>query len=88
MVFDHVEDAAVNGLGAQGTKKAESVLRFIETKDVLLSAVRLLAPAAVFLQVEGTGCENIAVDGGDISKAKIPLAVKNGAQQSAVRLRV
>src|SRR5206468_6812141 len=28
MVFDHVEDAAVNGLSVQGCAKAESVLRF------------------------------------------------------------
>lgn len=88
MVFDHVEDAAVNALGAQGTKEAESLLRFIDTKDVLLSATRLLASAAVFLQVEGAECKNITVDGGDISKAVVPLAVKEDAEQSAVKLRV
>jgi hypothetical protein len=87
VVFDHVEDAAVNAFSAQGTKEAESLLRFIETKDVLLSAARLLVPAAVFLQVEGAGCSNIAVDGGDISKAVAPLVFKDGAAQAAVKLR-
>jgi hypothetical protein len=87
MVFDHVEDAAVNAFSAQGTKAAESLLRFIETRDVLLSAARLLAPAAIFLQVEGAGSENIIVDGGDLSKAAKPVAFQNGGGEKAVKLR-
>ena len=88
VVFDHVEDASVNGLSAQGTKEAESLLRFIAAKDVLLSASRLLAPAAVFLQVEGAENGNITVDGGDISKAGKALSLRDGAAESAVKLRV
>ena len=88
VVFDHVNDAAVNGLNVQGTKEAESVLRFIETRDVLLSAARLLAPAPVFLQVEGPGSGGITVDGGDVSKAAEPLAFKSGASPKAARVRV
>lgn len=88
VVFDHVNDAAVNGLNVQGTKEAESALRFIESRDVLLSAARLLAPAAVFLQVEGSGSSGITVDGGDVSKAAEPLAFKADATPKAVRLRI
>jgi len=88
VVFDHVEDAAVNGFSAQGTKAEESLLRFIDTKDVLLSASRLLAPAATFLQVEGANCENITIDGGDLSRAAKALAFKSGGSEKAVRLRV
>ena len=87
MVFDHVTDAAINSFGAQGTKEAESLLRFIETRDVLLSATRLLAPTAVFLQIEGATSENIIVDGGDLSKAAKPLAFQNGGEEKAVKLR-
>jgi hypothetical protein len=87
IVFDHVEDAAVNGLNAQGTKEAESLLRLIETRDVLLSAARLLAPTPVFLQVEGSGSNAITLDGGDISKAATPVAFKAGAVPTAVKLR-
>jgi hypothetical protein len=87
IVFDDVQDAAINGLNAQGTKDAESLLRFIESKDVLLSASRLLAPAAIFLQVEGAGSGSIVVDGGDLSKAAKPLAFQNGASSRAVKLR-
>jgi hypothetical protein len=85
--FDLVEDAAAMSLNAQGTKEAESLLRFSETKDVLLTASRLLAPAAVFLQVEGGSSAGITIDGGDISKATTPLAFKDGAQSAAVKLR-
>ena len=55
--LDHVQDASVNALSAQIAKEAESALRIIESRDVLLSGTRLLAPAAVFLQVEGAGSE-------------------------------
>ncbi|HTD22878.1 MAG TPA: glycosyl hydrolase family 28 protein [Terriglobales bacterium] len=88
MVFDHVEDAAVNGFSAQANPRAESLLRFIETRDVLLSAARALTPAAVFLQVEGADSQGITVDGGDLSKAATPVAFKADAPQKAVKLRI
>jgi polygalacturonase len=88
VVFDHVEDVAVNGLSAQGTKDGESLLRFIETRDVLLTAARVLAPTPVFLQVEGAGSAGIKIDGGDLSKAAQPLAFKAGATKDAVKLGV
>jgi hypothetical protein len=87
IVFDHVSDASVNGLSVQGDKDAESVLRFIESQDVLLSATKLLKPAPIFLQVEGAANAGITLDGGDISKAATPLAFKNGASEKAVKLR-
>jgi hypothetical protein len=87
VVLDHVEDAAVGSLSAQGDKNSESALRFIDSKEVLVSAPRLTAPAPVFLQVEGGASESITVDGGDISKAGAPLALKAGATQAAVKMR-
>jgi hypothetical protein len=35
MIFDHVEDASVSSLSAQGNTQAESTLRFIDSRDVL-----------------------------------------------------
>jgi Glycosyl hydrolases family 28 len=87
VVFDHVTDASVNGFNVQGTKEAESLLRFIETRDVLLTASRVLAPTPVYLQVEGAGSQGITIDGGDLSKAGTPLAFKAGAQKNSVKLR-
>jgi hypothetical protein len=87
VIFDHVLDAAVTGLNVQGQKDAESVLRFIESQDVFLSATRLLTPATTFLQVEGQNA-NITVDGGDLSKAAEPVVYKYGATEGVVKLRV
>jgi hypothetical protein len=87
VVFDHVTDATVNGLAVQGNPEAESALRLIESKDVLLSATRLLTPAAVFLRVEGAANEGIMIDGGDIRKAARPLEVARGAKAEAVKIR-
>lgn len=88
MIFDHVQDAVVNGLSVQGDKAQESVLRFTGSKDVYMSAVRVLTPSASFLQLEGSENERITVDGGDVSKAAQALTVKSGANKNSVRMRV
>ena len=88
VIFDNVEDAAVNGLSVQGNTEAESVLRFIDTRQTLLTAARVLTPSSTFLQMEGAGNEGIIVDGGDLSKAASALAFKNGATDKAVKLRI
>ncbi len=88
VVFDHVSDAAINGLSVQGNPAAESVLRFTKTSDTLLTATRVLTPAAVFLRVEGEDNAGITVDGGDLAKAAKPLAFAAGASEQAVKLRI
>jgi hypothetical protein len=87
LIFDHVEDAAINGLTVEGNSAAESVLRFIDSKDVLLTAPRLLGSAATYLQVEGANNEDIVVDGGSVTKAKRMLLVKDQSNTGAVRVR-
>jgi polygalacturonase len=86
IVLDHGQDVAINGLSVQGTKEAESLLRFIESKDVLLTAARVLAPTPVFLQVEGPASSGIKIDGGDRSKAAQAVALKAGAAKEAVTM--
>jgi hypothetical protein len=88
LIFDHVQGASVRGLSVQGNREAESVLRFIDTKDVLVSGTHLLTASSPFLQLEGTANEGITVEGGDVSKASAPVAYKNGATEAAVKLRV
>jgi polygalacturonase len=87
LVFDHVEDAAINGFSAQGNPQAESLLRFIDTRDVLLTAARVLTPAAVFLQVEGAASQGITIDGGDLSKALEAATFRADAPKNSVKLR-
>jgi hypothetical protein len=88
LIFDHVQGASIRGLSVQGDPGAESVLRFIDTKDVLVSGTHLLTPSAPFLQLEGAGSASITVEGGDVSKASAPVAYKAGASETAVKLRV
>jgi hypothetical protein len=87
IVFDHVEDAAVNGLSVQADAKAESVARFIDSRDAMLSATRVTKPGPVFLRVEGAASQGIVIDGGDLSKSTEPVSVGAGAAQSSVRVR-
>jgi hypothetical protein len=82
-----VSDASVGGLAADGDPRSAALLRFVNTRDVLLTASRVLKPAAVVLRVEGAASEGITVDGGDISKAAAPLAFERGATAKAVKLR-
>jgi polygalacturonase len=87
VVLEHVSDASFNGLNAQGNPEAKSVLRFVETQDVLLTASRVLTPAPAFLEVEGSGSRGITVDGGDLSKAATGVAFEAGAGKDSVKLR-
>lgn len=87
VVLDHVTDAAIGGLSAQGNPQAKSLLQFVETQDVMLTSPRLLTPAAAFLAVEGAGSRGITIDGGDLSKAAAPVVFEGGAGKTAVKLR-
>ena len=87
VVFDHVQDAAVNGLSAWGDSRAESLLRLVESHDVLLSACRIRGRSSTFLRVEGSSSANISVDGGDLSKAAAVLSFGAGAPEAAARQR-
>ena len=86
VTFDNVFDAAINNLSVEGNVDAESAFRFINSKDVLMTGVRLTSPAKVFLQAEGKQNTNIKIGGGDISKAAKQLNFINGADESSVKL--
>jgi len=88
VIFDHVSDAAVGAISIDGNPGAESVVRLINSKDVLIDSPRLLTPAGTFLQIEGPGNAGITVDGGDISKAQRSLAAKDDARIDAVKMRL
>jgi len=87
LIFDHVQDAVINGLSIECHPSAESALRFIDSKDVLLTAARLLTPTAAFLQVEGANNEHITIDGGDLSRAREPLTLGDKATAGSVKIR-
>jgi hypothetical protein len=86
-VFDNVADSTVSGLSAQGSQQADSLLNFKRSRDVLLTAARVLSPVRTFLKVVGTANSGIIIDGGDLSKVAQPLSLSDGATAKAVRLR-
>lgn len=86
IIFDNVQDASINGLSAMGSPGNE-LLRFINTKDVLLTAIKVLTPAATFLRVEGVSSEGIVVDGGDLRKATQQVVFENGAVKESAKFR-
>jgi hypothetical protein len=88
LVFENVEDAGVNGLSIQGNPKAEGLVRFTDSRDVLMSACRVLTPAAVFLHTEGATSRGITIDGGDVAKASTVVSFGSGASKDAVKVRV
>jgi len=55
--------------------------------NLLLTAARVLTPAAAFLKVEGEKNERITVEGGDISRASTPVEFSHGAQANTVKVR-
>jgi len=86
IIFDNVQDASINGLSAKGNE-ATALLRFINSKDILLTGTRVLTPSTVFLLVEGPSSKDITVNGGDIQKAKQSLVADKGALRTAVRMQ-
>lgn len=85
VIFDNVQDVTITGLSAQGNPQTE-LLRLINSKDILFSATKLLTPAKVFLQAEGSASENIIVNGGDLKKAAKAVAFENGADKNSVAI--
>ncbi len=85
IIFDNVQDATINGLSAKGSEASE-LLRFINSKDILLTGTKVLTASAAFLRIEGATSEGIVVDGGDIRKAVQKTILENGATKAAVTL--
>ncbi len=87
VIFDHVTDAALSGLSVTADAGADSALRLMSSKQVLVTAPRLLNETKVFLSLEGAGNERIIIDGGDISSAAQQIVVRDGASKEAVKFR-
>jgi len=87
VVLDRASDVTLSGFAAQANPQAKSLLRFIDTQDTLVTAPRVLTPAAAFLEVEGAGSHAITIEGGDLSKATTKVAFEGGAAKDAVKLR-
>jgi len=83
VVLDHASDVSITGFAAQGNPEAKSVIRLIDTQDVLVTSPRVLTPAAAFISAEGA-TKSVTVEGGDVSRAA---AKVTGSAQGAVKVR-
>jgi len=88
VVFENVADASAHALSAEANLKAESLLRFTNVRETLLSACRVLTAGSAFLKLLGPDNHNITIDGGDISKAEKPVVFAGGATSKAVKLKL
>ena len=88
IIFDNVEDCNITGLAVKGSQTADCTLRFTNTKDILISSVRLLTPANVFLKLEGKSNSGLMLDGGDLRKAAKAVVYDKGATAQAIKIRV
>lgn len=88
VILDHVVDAVLDLVSVQADKQAESAMRFIECSDVLVTSPRLLTTTGSFLQLEGNSNAHITLDGGDISRATLPVLYKGGATAAMIKHRV
>jgi len=85
VVFEHVQNLTVNGLTAEGSPEAQSLLRLADTQGALLTACRPTSPCKAFLEVEGASSADITVAASDLSKAETPVVFSNGGSKAAVR---
>jgi hypothetical protein len=69
-----------------GSQNSE-LMRLVNSKDVLITALKVLTPAAAVLRVAGASSEGIVVNGGDTRKAVKPVVFeKNALKQSVTGL--
>lgn len=70
LVFDQVDDVAIQALTLQGQPTAAVLMRLHDTQRLLLTALRVLGPTPALLQVEGIRSAAITIAGGDWSTAR------------------
>lgn len=83
MMLDNVEDVSASGLNVAADPEAESALRFVSARQVLLTSPRLLSKTKVFVQVEGSNSADIRLEGGDVRRAANIFAFRDGATRTA-----
>jgi hypothetical protein len=87
IIFDNVQDASMNQVSVQGSS-ASSVIRLIDSKDILITATRLLTRASAFLRAEGKSTDGVIIDGGDLRKAAQSVSLEKGVSEKSVRIRL
>src|SRR5271157_3930956 len=85
VVCDDVQNLELTGLKADGSRKAESLIRLQDTQAALIAGSRVLQPLRTFLRVEGGGSQRILLKGNDLDLAAAALSVADKVPSNAVR---
>jgi len=85
VVCDDVQNLELTGLKADGSRKAESLIRLQDTQAALIAGSRVLQPLRTFLRVEGGGSQRILLKGNDLDLAAAALSVADKVPSDAVR---
>jgi len=87
VILDKVHDATIFNLTTQGNATTESLLRFMNASEVLVTGPRILDTASVFLRVEGSASRAITIESGDLSAATTTFTIADRADASVVKMR-
>lgn len=87
IIFDNVRDCSITGLAVKGSTTADCTLKFINTKDVMISSARLLTAANAFLKLSGNANAGLMLDGGDLRKANKAVLYESGAMMQHIKIR-
>ena len=87
LVLDDAESVMIDGFRMDGNTGAESVIRFVNTRDAFLTGCNMLTLSSVFLQIEGGNSRDILLDGCNLLKAEVPVQTSRGAGENVVTIR-
>lgn len=87
MVFDDVENLAVDGLDAQFWPGGAPMLKLVEVRDALIRGCQPRTPKGAFLQLVGEKTRNVAVLANDLRGSSTPAEVAPEVPANVLSIR-
>lgn len=85
LVCDDVESLSINGLDAETSSEAASLLRLTQVRGALIRGCRAPVGTGVFLKMEGESSERIVLAGNDLGQARQRVEQAPDVAQGAVQ---
>ena len=86
VVCDDVQDLELAGFRADGSLKAESLVRLQNTQSAFINGSRVVRPIKTFLRVEGAGSQRILLKANDLDLAGETLSAADKVAPGAVKI--
>jgi polygalacturonase len=84
VVCDDAEDVTIDGLDAQHSPGAASLVRLTSSRDVMIRGSKPRAPSGTFLEVEGNDTRDVVLMGNDLTQVGKTVEAATEEQQDAV----